>query len=116
MKIWLFPTLVAVSLMALIVSDPAPACCPAPPHGKPVVNADQTVILMWDAGTHTEHFIRQASFKSEADDFGFLIPTPAQPQLNESGNEAFAFLSKVTAPETIKMARPSEGMGCGCSA
>ena len=27
----------------------------------------------------TQHFIRQASFKSEADDFGFLIPSPTQP-------------------------------------
>jgi hypothetical protein len=51
-----------------------PACCPVPPSGKPVVNADQTVIMIWDAATKTQHFIRQASFKSAADDFGFLVP------------------------------------------
>ena len=33
-----------------------PACCPAPPRGKPVVNADQTVIIIWDADTKTEGF------------------------------------------------------------
>ena len=50
-----------------------PACCPAPPSGKPVVNADQTVIILWDAARKTEHFIRKASFKSDADNFGFLV-------------------------------------------
>ena len=49
------------------------ACAPAP-SGKLVVNADQTVIIIWDAANNTQHFIRKASFKSEADDFGFLIP------------------------------------------
>ncbi len=92
-----------------------PACCPAFPSGKPVVNADQTVILIWDPATKTQHFIRQASFKSEADDFGFLVPTPTQPALEESGNDAFAVLRKLTEPETIKMSRPSGGIGCGCS-
>ena len=60
------------------------ACCPAPPSGKPVVNADQTVILIWDPATKTEHFIRKATFKSEADDFGFLIPSPTQTAASDS--------------------------------
>jgi hypothetical protein len=79
-----------------------------------VVNADQTVILLWDPATKTEHFIRQASFKSEADDFGFLVPSPSQPELNESGNEAFPYLRKLTEPEVKRVPRPSGGTGCGC--
>jgi hypothetical protein len=111
---------VALLLPALLLisphtSPPAPACCPAPPPGKPVVNADQTVILLWDADTKTEHFIRKASFQSAADDFGFLVPTPAQPELAESGNDAFPYLQKLTEPEHVKQPRPSGGMGCGCS-
>jgi hypothetical protein len=93
----------------------APACCPAPPSGKPVVNADQTVIIIWDAANKVQHFIRKASFKSAADDFGFLVPTPAQPELEESGNEAFPYLAKLTEPEIKKVKRPSKGLGCGCS-
>ena len=42
----------------------------------PVVNADQSVILIWDAATRTEHFIRKASFKSAGDELGFVVPTP----------------------------------------
>src|SRR5947199_4447888 len=106
--------LTAISLVLSVLSFPASACCPAPPSGKPVVNADQTVIILWDAASKTQHFIRQASFKSDADDFGFLVPTPTQPELDESGNEAFPYLLKLTAPETQKVPRPSQGMGCGC--
>lgn len=103
--------LVAVCLIVVPVA--APACCPAPPSGRSVVNADQSVIILWDAPTKTQHFIRKASFKSEADDFGFLVPSPSRPELAESGNEAFAYLQTLTAPETVTRPRP-RGSGCGC--
>jgi hypothetical protein len=107
----------AVLLTSLLsLPRPVPACCPAPPPGKPVVNADQTVILLWDPATKTEHFIRRASFKSDADDFGFLVPSPTKPDLDESGNGAFPVLQKLTEPERKKVPRPSGNIGCGCSA
>jgi len=106
--------LAAALFLLLPVPSRAPACCPAPPPNKPVVNADQTVILLWDPATKTQHFIRQASFKSGADDFGFLVPTPTQPELDESGNDAFPYLLKLTAPEKQQLPRPSN-FGCGCS-
>ena len=90
------------------------ACCPAPPSGRPVVNADQTVVILWDAATKTQHFIRQASFKSDADDFGFLIPSPTQPELNESGDGVFPVLATLTAPKVKTVPRPTGG-GSGCS-
>jgi hypothetical protein len=102
----------AVCLAAYVVSVPADACCPAGPKGTPVVNADQTVIILWDAAAKMQHFIRKASFASEANDFGFLVPSPSQPQLEESGNEAFPFLLKMTEPaiQTVKRG----GGGCTC--
>jgi hypothetical protein len=113
-RISLLLPLAGIAILPLV--PPAPACCPAPPSGKPVVNADQTVILLWDPATKTEHFIRRASFKSEADDFGFLVPSPTKPELDESGNAAFPHLQKLTEPERQKVPRPSGGVGCGCSA
>jgi hypothetical protein len=101
-------------ILAYSASAPGRACCPVYRSGQPVVNADQTVILIWDPSTKTEHFIRQASFRSEADDFGFLIPSPTRPELEESGNEAFDYLRKLTEPERKKERRPSAGLGCGC--
>jgi len=78
------------------------------------VNADQTVLIIWDAATKTQHFIRQASFKAEAEDFGFIVPSPSQPELEESGNAAFPYLRKLAEPEIKKVPRPT-GMSCGCS-
>lgn len=104
---------VAVFVLAILIASPMPACCPAPASGKPVVNADQTVVILWDAANQTQHFIRKASFQSEADDFGFIVPSPSQPELEESGNDAFPYLLKLTEPEVKKRLRP---IGFGCSA
>ncbi len=111
---WRLLTLAGALFIPLQMPSNGPACCPAPPSGKPVLNADQAVIIIWDAATQTQHFIRRASFKSEADDFGFVVPSPTQPELSESGNDAFSFLQKLTEPETIKVPRPQGGSGCGC--
>jgi hypothetical protein len=113
-RLFLFLSVVVGVLIPAGWAFEAPACCPAPPFGKPVVNADQTVMIIWDAVAQTEHFIRQASFKSAADDFGFLVPTPTQPQLEESGNEAFPLLAQLTAPPP-PWAPPTFPFGCACA-
>ncbi|HTU21544.1 MAG TPA: DUF2330 domain-containing protein [Gemmataceae bacterium] len=115
-RIWGILPLAGVVIAALSGTRPTPACCPVFRSGKPVVNADQTVILIWDADTKTQHFIRKAAFKSDADDFGFLVPTPSQPELSESGNEAFPVLQKLTEPEKKKVRAPSGTLACGCGA
>ncbi len=69
------------------------------PPGVPAVNADQTVIILWDQQRQIEHLIRKANFRSAGESVGFLVPTPTRPQLEESGNEAFPFLAEITAPK-----------------
>lgn len=101
------------TLATLFVTTSLDACCPVGRFGKPVMNADQTVIILWDAANQKQHFIRKASFAAQDQDFGFIIPTPNEPELSESGNDAFATLQKLTEPEVIKRARQSDG-GCGC--
>jgi len=101
---------VAIAFLALRAA-PAPACMPVSALRTPVVNADQTVIILWDAPTKTQHFIRKASFKTEAADLGFVVPTPTQPELAEAGDEAFPVLEKLTEPEVIKRKR-FPGFGC----
>jgi len=113
-RLWLIAPLAGTLLLAVRLTPSLPACAPCPPSGKPVVNADQTVIILWDKDKKTQHFIRQASFKSEADDFGFLVPSPSQPELSESGNAAFPYLQKLTEPEVQKQRAPSGGLSCGC--
>ncbi|MBA4016928.1 MAG: hypothetical protein C0483_07065 [Pirellula sp.] len=101
-------------LFNLVDRATAPACCAVGPGGLPVLNADQTVVIVWDAAKRTQHFIRKASFHSEAENFGFLIPSPSTPELAESGNAAFPFLADLTKPEIEYKKAPRQDMGCGC--
>lgn len=105
--------LAAVILESSLASHDAAACACAPPSGKPVVNADQTVVIAWDPATKIEHFVRRASFKAGADDFGFLVPTPEAPELEEAGDDAFPRLAEITKPRTIYRERPPAGCS-GC--
>lgn len=108
MKITLSSFFFALSLLNSSVSY---ACCALGRMGEPVVNADQTVLIIWDPKTKTEHFIRKASFKAEGNDFGFIVPTPSRPQLSESGNEAFPHLANITRPRS----KPHMSFGCAAS-
>ena len=40
-----------ILLVTSLFMIPVRACCPVGPSGKPVVNADQAVIILWDAAT-----------------------------------------------------------------
>jgi len=101
--------LISVSLVA----RPALTCAPAPPPGKSVSIADESALIVWDSGSATERFIRRASFTTDADDFGFLVPTPYLPQLTEVDDDLFTTLERITAPEITTVTQPSGG-GCGC--
>jgi len=99
----------AVVFFALL--SHAAACCALTSGSRFVVNADQTVIMLWDEARQTQHFIRQANFKTDAADVGFIVPSPSRPQLAESGNEAFPRLKEITAPRV----NYGGGFGLGCS-
>jgi hypothetical protein len=87
--------------LAALLSLPwsARACMSVSPQGAQVQIMDEAAVIVWDAATHTEHFVRRATFNTEARDFGFLVPTPDVPQLTEVGNDVFDRLQKLTAPE-----------------
>jgi hypothetical protein len=103
-------------LAGLLCWRPPPvlACAAAPPHSTSVAIADESAIIIWDEPSQTEHFIRRASFTTEAKDFGFLVPTPTQPSLAEASDEAFTELAKITAPKVVKQQRPASGGCLGC--
>lgn len=88
------------------------ACMAIAREAAHVVNADQTVIMIWDEESQMQHFIRQADFKTDAPDVGFVVPSPARPTLAEAGNEAFPALALITAPPV----RGGGGFALGCAA
>src|SRR5262245_18790749 len=102
-------------LAAAIASVPRTArgCAPAPRAGENVDVADETALIVWDDSTRTEHFIRQATFVGDAYDFGFLVPTPNRPQLENADAEVFDDLARITQPRTEY--RTQVGLSLGCS-
>ncbi len=72
------------------------ACASAVRPGDTVDIADESAIIIWDAPARTQHFIRRASFRTAAKDFGFLVPTPAVPELKEASQLAFSYLDRLT--------------------
>lgn len=109
---------VPVLLTAVLVAVPSPppvrACAIIPRPGDSVVINSEDALIVYDSATKTEHFIRTASFgASTSSDFGFLVPTPSKPELNEASPDVFAALADVTKRRTVKQWRMKDPhFGC----
>jgi hypothetical protein len=91
-----------IALIALTLSPPreqALGCATVGPKGSRVAIASETVLIVWDEKTKTQHFIRRASFTTSVPYFGFLVPTPTQPRLAEAPDEVFMTLRRWTEPK-----------------
>lgn len=88
-----------LSTVILASTEPSGACCLAS-DGTPVWLTNEQVIIVWDAKNHLEHFIRQADFKTEAKDFGFIVPTPTLPNFGVVNPAAFGQLVSL-APKPL---------------
>ncbi len=110
-----FAPLALTALLAISPPQRATGCAVAPHMGESVQIADESAIIIWDAATKTQTFIRRAAFTTAARDFGFLVPTPEKPELAEAGDEAFTALQGLTAPRVITRSAPAGGGGCGCA-
>jgi hypothetical protein len=92
-------TLVILILLPVSIGLP---CAPAPPDGRRVQVLGESAIIVWDSKTKTEHFIRSATFESDSPDFGFLVPTPTIPTLQESSDQIFIMSEEFMVPEKIE--------------
>jgi hypothetical protein len=103
------------TLMIVLILRDTPelvyGCCPAFGKGSRFSIADQRILIAWDPETKIEHFVREASFKSQGrasksesdshsdkEDFGFLVPSPAQPQIEEADAAVFPDLDQRIQP------------------
>jgi hypothetical protein len=76
----------------------------------PIEINTETALIVWDAEHKVEHFIRKATFQTNANHFGFLVPTPTKPELAEAKDAIFSKLSSITAPP-IRLRAPASAMG-----
>ena len=93
-------TLIACTLAVLLRSREAAACAPAPRDGEMVNVAEESAVIVWDPTTNTEHFIRRATFRGEAREFGFLVPTPTIPVLARVDDDVFDRMQEKTTRRT----------------
>lgn len=95
------PILVAsvLGVAAVSLATPSRACAPAPPEGVFVAIAQEAAVVVWDDASGTEHFVRRASFRTQARDFGFLVPTPTKPELAAEDDAIFDRLEQMIVPE-----------------
>jgi hypothetical protein len=106
--------LLYVGLGFAAITSCAWACCVVS-GGTWVQLANEKVIIVWDEEHKTQHFIRQARFDTKADDFGFIVPTPAEPKLAVANPDAYLKLERLV-PRPLGAAKKSSGavmMGAG---
>lgn len=109
---WSVPVLLAAALVAC--PRPAVGCAVAPPRDGTTSISGESALIIYDAATKTEHFIRTANFQSTSNDFGFLVPTPTKPELAVASADVFATLSDVTKRRTeVRTRMKSLEFGCG---
>lgn len=102
MKRFVLIPIALICLVTLALSGLQLWACAVPVReGHRVETLEERALIIWDAKTKTQHFIREAKFRSSAPNFGFLVPTPTQPALSEADVRVFQVLEGTTAPERI---------------
>jgi hypothetical protein len=69
-------------------------CCMAFDPAHPMVLADEKAIIIWEEAKKTQHFIRSATFKGDAEHFGFIVPTPNRPDVVDVDPKVFGELER----------------------
>jgi hypothetical protein len=92
-------------ILAVCAAAAGLACAPVPGDGRFVHIDTEEALIVWDEAAQRQHFIRRASFETDAKDFGFLVPTPAKPELAEADDRVFRELAAITAPALRQAAK-----------
>jgi hypothetical protein len=92
-------------IVAMVSARPLLACAPAPHAGEEIDVVEESAVIVWDPATRTQHFIRRATFRGNARDFGFLVPTPTAPTLAEVDDGIFDTLQAKIEPPVIERTR-----------
>lgn len=98
----------ALFLMVAVSYDSGDSYCVIfPQNGRDIFGVAQRTIVVF--GVDEVSLIPQVHFEGDAQDFGILVPVPAQPTLSTVGSNIFTEASFMTQP----IVRQSNS-GCGC--
>jgi hypothetical protein len=56
--------------------------------------AEETALIVWEADTKVEHFVRSATFEGAPGSFAFLVPLPSVPVIVEADESVFEQLER----------------------
>lgn len=65
-----------------------------PPPDYYIHETDQRAVIFYENGLET--LILSVTFRGDAEDFGWVIPTPSRPQVSKSSDELFTSLEQIT--------------------
>jgi hypothetical protein len=68
------------------------------PYLHDVYEPTQKALLVYDAEAQREDLVIQASFEGDAEDFGWIIPVPARPEIDTADNILFFECADLTSP------------------
>ena len=107
----------SIAFAFLLLFAQAIPCCVAMRPGASVLLSDENVVIVWDKARGIEHFVRQAKFTGNQKDFGFIVPTPTEPELALADSKVSEMLeAQIPKPkerhdETLSMAAPTKALG-----
>lgn len=112
-----FPVALALlaAAVAAVPSRPAAGCAVAVPPNSRADVSSESALIVWDAKTKTQHFVRTAAFATTSADLGFLVPTPTQPTIEQADPAVYRTLASATAPRTVTVVKevgPNFDFGC----
>lgn len=67
-----------------------------PPPNLYIYETEQKAVIFHEKGVET--LIISTAFQGNAEDFGWIIPTPGKPEVDKSSDELFASLANLTTP------------------
>jgi hypothetical protein len=80
-----------------------------PPPDYWIQETDQKAVLFHDGNLET--MILSVTFRGDAENFSWIIPTPSRPEVSKSTDELFIALNKLTTPTYNYRAMPMYGGG-----
>jgi len=68
-----------------------------PPPNISIYETGQKAVIWYESGTET--LILSTTFQGKAENFGWLVPTPFEPQISQASDELFTALDDLTTPK-----------------
>ncbi len=90
--------LASAMLAPTLTTTAAKACGVAYPAGSYARVAGERAVIVWDAATKREHFIRRPTFDGDAKDFGYFMPTPTVPDVSKESNALIDKVASLASP------------------